>query len=572
MSFFDFSRANCKNCYKCLHYCAVKAIKMRDEQAEIVKERCIACGQCFFVCPQDAREVKCDLDDIKAAIKAGKKVIASLAPSFPGAFEIGDNSKMISALKKLGFEIIEETAVGAMVIADLYKTYIEESQHKNIITTSCPSANFLIEQYYPMLTQYMIPLVSPMIAHGKILKRIYGMDSYVVFIGPCISKKIESMDSQHQGVIDGVLTFDELQKWMDSEAIDPNLLEEQPWERISHARGRGFPLGGGILKSVLKNDTLNYESIAVDGIHECIDLLNSLKEGSIEGALVEISVCKGSCIGGPAMPKATRNYFKSKKRVRDYVSSEVVGHSNNDMPIDNISFSKHFSHKAIEKSQASEEEIAAIMKKMGKYNQEDQLNCGSCGYNTCIEKAQAVHEGMAETDMCLPFMRNKAENVANVILDNSPNAILLLDEDMRVKEFNATAERIFRISSIDIKNKAISTILNDSSFYNVKSTKRSIIGKKISYPQYGIVLIHNIIYIENENLILVIMNDMTEEEKHKKELTRVKESTINSAQRVIEKQMRVSQEIASLLGETTAETKVILSRLKKIALEEAGNE
>jgi PAS domain-containing protein len=394
----------------------------------------------------------------------------------------------------------------------------------------------------------------------------------VVFIGPCISKKIESTDVPHDEIIDGVLTFDELQKWIDSEAIDLNLLEGQPCENLSYTMGRGFPMGGGILKSAFKDAVSNYEGIAVSGINECVDILNNLKDGSIEGALVEISICRGSCVGGPAMPKATRNYFKSQKRVKDYISSRGIGCSTAAIAIDNINFSKYYCDKGITKLLAGEEELGAIMKKMGKYTQEDQLNCGSCGYNTCLEKAQAVHEGMAEINMCLPFMRNKAENVANIIFDNSPNAILILDEDMRIKEFNATSERIFKVSSHDIKNKAIGTIVDDINFYNVKFTKTNMIGKKISYPQYGVVLIHNIIYIENENLILAIMSDVTEEERHMKELTRVKENTINSAQRVIEKQMRVAQEIASLLGETTAETKVILTRLKELALEEAGNE
>lgn len=572
MSFFDFSRANCKNCYKCLHFCTVKAIKMKDEQAEIVKERCIACGQCFLVCPQDAREVKLHLESVKTAIKEGKKMIASIAPSFPGAFELNDPSKIVAALKKLGFSIVEETAVGASVIADLYKKHIEKAQHKNAITTSCPSANYLIEQYYPSLIPYMIPVVSPMIAHGKMLKSLYGMDSYVVFIGPCIAKKVEAADFQHEGIIDGVLTFEELQKWMESEGIEPNCLDSQPFDNVSSSNGKSFPLGGGILNSALKNITTSYEAISVNGITECIDILDSLKDGSIEGALVEISVCKGSCIGGPAMPKATRNFFKSQKKVKDYAKARGVEYGSLATNTEKIDFYKYYFHRIIKKSTASEEELSNIMKKMGKYQQEDQLNCGSCGYNTCLEKAQAVHEGMAEPNMCLPFMRSKAENVTNIIFDNSPNAIFLLDEDMKVKEFNSTSERIFKISAQDIKNKEIGTILDDSAFFSVKFTKNNVIGRKISYPQYGVVLIHNIIYIEKENLILSIMNDVTEEERHKKELTRVKENTINAAQRVIEKQMRVAQEIASLLGETTAETKVILTRLKELALEEAGKE
>ncbi len=570
MSFFDFSRANCKNCYKCLRSCAVKAIKMKDGKAEIVKDRCIACGQCFLVCPQDCREAKPHLENIKMAIKGGKKMIASIAPSFPGAFELDDYSKLASALQLLGFSIIEETAVGATLIADLYRAHIQKAYHRNIITTCCPAANYLIQHYYPTLIQYMIPMVSPMVAHGKLLKSLYGMESYVVFIGPCIAKKVESTDFQHEGIIDGVLTFEELQKWLDSEGIDLGLLDGRPFDNVSSNRGKAFPIGGGILKSALKDITSNYDAISVNGISESIEILDSLKNETVENALVEISICKGSCIGGPAMPRATRNFFKSQKKVIDYVNSRATGERHSTIIINDLDFSKYFYHKVIEKSIASEAELNNILKKIGKIHQDDQLNCGSCGYNTCLEKAQAIHEGMAEPDMCIPFMRSKAEKVTDLIFDNSPNAIFLLDEELTVKEFNGSSERIFKIKAEDIKNKEIGTILDDSSFFNVKLTKKNIIGKKISYPKYGVVLIHNILYIEKENLILAIMSDITEEERHKKELTRVKENTINAAQKVIEKQMRVAQEIASLLGETTAETKVILTKLKELTLEEAG--
>jgi PAS domain S-box-containing protein len=218
----------------------------------------------------------------------------------------------------------------------------------------------------------------------------------------------------------------------------------------------------------------------------------------------------------------------------------------------------------------SEEQLSGIMKSMGKYELADELNCGVCGYNTCKEKAKAVAQGMAETDMCLNYMRNKAERITNVIFENSPSIIFLIDEEMNIVELNPTAEINFSTKAEFIKGKPISILIDDSDFIKVKETKVSILGKKVAYPKYNSIFIQNVLYLEKQNVILITMSDISEIESNKKELMRVRENTLNAAQQVIEKQMRVAQEIASLLGETTAETKITLTKLKKIVLGEDG--
>jgi PAS domain S-box-containing protein len=198
------------------------------------------------------------------------------------------------------------------------------------------------------------------------------------------------------------------------------------------------------------------------------------------------------------------------------------------------------------------------------------LNCGGCGYNTCREKAQAVFEGMAEKNMCLPFMRGKAESVTNVIFENTPNIILFIDEKLNILEINPTGQKIFGVKEDFIKERPISIIMDEEPFKLVRDSRKSLLAQRVSYPDYGVVLLQNIMYLEKQNVILAIMSNITKEEKQRDELKRVKENAIDAAERVIEKQMRVAQEIASLLGETTAETKVTLTKLKNIALQETG--
>lgn len=572
LSILNFSKANCKNCYKCLRACPVKAIKIKNEQAEIVEDLCIGCGQCLIICPQNARQIKSDLQEIKNAIKDKKRVIASLAPSYVGAFDMCNVGQMSAALKSLGFAYVEETAIGAEVVADLYKEYVRGGQYENLITSCCPSANYLVEKYFPRLSKYLIPVVSPMLAHGKILKHLYGMDSYVVFIGPCTAKKIESLNFQHKGTIDAVLTFEELSKWLDEENIILYNLNPQPFDQKSFKRGSAFPLEGGVISSFMKDQEEKYEVIKVDGIEQCMKIFQSMENGSVERVCVEVNTCRGSCIGGPGMPKNEKDFYRRQKKIKEYTKNKEDSLRYTNFKIENkINFSKKFIDRKIKKQKASEEEIQYILKKIGKYEPTDELNCGGCGYNTCREKAQAVFEGMAELNMCLPFMRSKAELLTNVIFENSPNIIMLIDEEMRVKEFNPTAERIFKIKADEIKDKPISVILDENLFLSVKESRKNLIGQKAFLPEYNVVLLQSILYLEKQNLLLAIMTNATSEEKHKKELKRVKENTIEAAQKVIEKQMRVAQEIASLLGETTAETKVILTKLKQIALKENGD-
>ncbi|WP_425448208.1 [Fe-Fe] hydrogenase large subunit C-terminal domain-containing protein [Dethiothermospora halolimnae] len=570
MSFLNFSEANCKNCYKCLRHCPVKAIKIKDEQAQIVEDKCIGCSECLVICPQNARQIKSSVANVKRAIVENKRVIATIAPSFIGGFNLKDAGQMVTALKKLGFNHVEETAIGAEVIATLYKNYINSNDQKNYITTCCPAANNLIEKYYPSLIEYMLPMVSPMVAHGKLIREYYGHDSYVVFIGPCTAKKIEAADVRDEGVIDAVLTFEEMEVWFEEEGIKLDALLGEAFDSESFKKGSSFPVGGGVLSSFI-DDNSKLDVIAVSGIKECMDLFDSVEKGQLENYCIEVNVCKGSCIGGMAMPKNDESIFVRKERVKNYVKDKKDISKKGEFQIPkNIDYGKYFFEHKVD-FDVADEEIEKVLNRMGKYKLEDELNCGGCGYNTCREKAKAVVLGMAEINMCLPFMRGKAESLKNLIFENSPNAIMLVDNNMLIKEINPMVEKIFDIEASRAKNSPLSMLIDDKEFIEVRDTKKNIIKRKAFYPSHNVVLLQNIIYVEKQNVLLAIMVDITKEEKSKGELSKVKESTLDAAQKVIEKQMRVAQEIASLLGETTAETKSTLTKLKNITIGEKGD-
>jgi PAS domain S-box len=567
MNFINFSSANCRNCYKCLRSCPVKAIQFKNEQAGIIEDRCVACGHCLVVCPQNARYIKSDIDRVKEAIRSNINVVASIAPSFPGAFNLKDNRQIVQALLNLGFNSVEETAIGAGKITSVYRDYISLKKPENVITTCCPSANYLIEKYYPSLIKYMLPFVSPMLAHGKLIKNAYGAETFIVFIGPCTAKKYEAVDFEHEGIINAVLTFEELKKWLDEEQIELNAQPPTEFNRLSGSTGRVYPVVGGVLQGF--SDDMGYEKIVVDGIENCMEVFEELEKGQIKGVFIEPSVCMGGCIGGPGMPDYNKGiHFKTiKVKKHSGEKNDLADKNINDA---NIGYSKLFIDKNIKREKASDDEIIRILNTMGKFEPKDELNCGVCGYNTCREKAQAIFEGMAETNMCLHFMRNRAESLTNIIFANSPNIIIILDENMNVKEFNPSAESTFGIKADEISGKPVSLILDDTDFVEVKNTKQGKFNRRLVLPSFDRIFFQSILYLEKQNIVLIIMNDVTMDEKRKKELRKVKENTLNAAQEVIDKQMRVAQEIASLLGETTAETKVTLTKLKNLAMKEDG--
>lgn len=570
MSLIRLSEGNCRSCYKCINSCTVKAIRMVDEQAEVVSERCVNCGHCIVVCPQGARTIENKVSVIKEILNnKNRKVVASLAPSFAGAFDVDDYRQIVAGLKKIGFSIVEETAIGAEIVSMLYDDFFSKKYLENFITTSCPSVNYLIEKYYPSLIKYMAPIVSPMIAHGKLLKKNYGSDCFTVFIGPCVAKQAEASEEGYEGIIDAVINFGELKEWFIEEGIELTSLSPEEFDRDSPALGCEFPLLGGIVGNFKKIKKCDYDIIKVDGLKECMELFESIKRGDLSNVCIEANACRGGCIGGPAMEKQCGSYFNHLIKVKDYIKSKKISEKYDriDIPVD-LNFSTSFKDKSFTIEIASDEKITEILKQMGKYDKSDELNCGICGYDTCREKAQAVYEGMAEAENCLPHLRSKAERMTNEIFEYSPNIILIVDKHMKIKEINPTAESVFNTKSEYIKDKPVSSIIEDTDFISVMESGKNIFPKKKVYYKDKVILIDSIMYLHKYEVLLAIMRNITEQEKNREDFLDVKQNTLEAAQEVIEKQMRVAQEIASLLGETTAETKVILTKLKQIVLKE----
>ncbi|WMJ78246.1 MULTISPECIES: [Fe-Fe] hydrogenase large subunit C-terminal domain-containing protein [unclassified Sedimentibacter] len=569
MRILDFYPANCKNCYKCVRNCSVKAIKMIDDQAQIVEDKCIACGTCFLVCPQNARNIHSDLENVFNAVKDGRKVIVSIAPSYLGVYE--EPYKLISVLKHLGAALVEETSIGAAKVTELYKKYVSDTSLNNVITTCCPTVNMMVQTYYPDLIKYLIPLDSPMIAHCKMIRKRHGSEAYIVFLGPCISKKCEAYGYQLSGVIDGVISFEELDKLLESKNIDISSFNETYPDLEGNFTGKKYPLENGILsgmKDVISESP--FTPLTISGTDNLIGAFDALSKGDLSNVIIEANSCIGSCLGGPAVPKKSKNVFvrktKTKSRIHPLRSKNFENYSDEEATLD---FSRHFRNKQYIHPSYTEDDIRAVLEKTGKHTKSDELNCGACGYDTCREKAVSVLEGLSYPQMCMPYMRIEAEKISNIYFEYSPSIIVIVDFNLNILDLNPVGEKAFHISASKIRNKPVSSIISPENFADAINSGTNMVAKKIFLENYGITVHERIICLPKNKILFGILNDITAEEMKKEQIINLKLNTLETADRVIEKQMRVAQEIAGLMGEITAETKAALIKLKKVVLEES---
>ncbi len=561
MRVIDFKDASCRHCYKCVRNCEVKAISVQNEQAHIMKDHCINCGHCLEVCPQNAKTFASDMDRVKRYLKQGVKTIISIAPSYLGVLEYDKPGQIVDALKQLGFYEVRETAEGAALVTREYWKLLKDGQMDNIITTCCPSVNDLIEKYYPSLVPMMAPVVSPMIAHGRLIKDIYGPDVKVVFLGPCIAKKEEAIgDERVQGAIDAILTFEEIVKWWKAKGIDVHQCQNLPMGNPSPKVNQLYPISGGIIKSVRASSVEdNYYKIHIDGLKACMELFEELEKGGIQNSFFEVNVCEGGCIKGPASDKWQQSLVRAKMDLEDQVAyqEEAQGIEGR-----NIELQKTFKDRRVHDRMPSDTEMEQILHAMGKYTKEDELNCGACGYPTCRSKATAVYQKKAEIGMCLPYAVAQAESMSNIVMDVTPSMIMIVDKDMRIRECNKKAQEMLGVSREEALERYIFEFMDDKDIAEVLNTRQQIIHKKLNLDSMKLTVVESIIYIESLESVLVTYQDITREEKAKEQHYNLKMETVEMAQKVIDKQMMVAQEIAGLLGETTAETKVTLSKLR----------
>jgi len=550
---------DCRSCYKCIRVCPTKSISFQNGQASIIADECVMCGACYLACPQSCKVIR---DDTAKALSllAKEKVYASVAPSFLAAFPGSSFKTMKEALLKLGFAAVEETAVGATIVKKEYDALCDE-KHDVIISTCCHSLNLLIEKHYPDAAKYLAPVLSPMLAHGKDIKR-RDPSAKVIFLGPCISKKNEI--EMYPDYVDCVLTFIELKRLLKDKNIEVAVSTETV--KDNETKARLFPIDGGILLT-MKRDNPSYTYLSCSGMENCIAAIKDVLNGKVHKTFIEMSSCAGSCINGPAL-SAEPHLIESNLRIREEAGRE-------DFPV------KSYSHEEVAKRlpaysvlslTPSEDAIKEVLAKIGKTKKKDELNCSSCGYASCRDKAIAVLKGKASLEMCLPYLMERARSFSNNIVENSDAAIVVTDENLKIQLANpAFSHLIHAVDSASLIGQPISSLL-DEELFSLALGSVPTRGKKIYLSAYNAYVEANVTYDPHYHIIIASFHDVTSLEMERQKEEAVAKETSRVTSEVIEKNMRAVQEIASLLGQSAAETKVALTELEKALNKDHGKD
>lgn len=556
--------ARCRDCYRCLRACPVKAIRMERGQAYVDEKRCIACGTCIRECPQHAKSFRHDIDVAQKLIDGGHFVAASIAPSFSGVFNKWQIARLPSALRALGFRYVGQTSHGAYQVSIHTLNIIKKSGLKPHIGTACPAIVNYIEKYKPHLVENLIPIVSPMVAHARVLKEKLGRDSKVIFIGPCVAKKSELLRPANKGIVDCVLTFKELMIWLNQKGINFSNCEESNFDEPPVHLAQLYPLPGGMIKTAgLEEDGFDIKLLRVDGINNVKPLLEGLLEDS-PYTLIEPLFCSQGCINGPGI-ELEKNIFEKRKDLLQYNTDTKDIHIIPEIRKEELFYGEYSKEEGIFR-EVTEEEIEKVFEKTGKLDPEQQLNCGACGYDTCRDKAIAVVQGMAEPEMCIPYMKRLAERRTDQIFNTTPNGIVILDKELKILAINPAFKKFFYCSDA-VLGKHISYLMDPAPFEKLITGAADSLDIIRTHKHYNLMCRELLYILKQEQQIVGIFINITSQQENEKRLKEIKSQTVKQASELLEHQIKMAQTIAQFLGESTARGEELVRKLMTLTEE-----
>ncbi len=548
------AEAECQDCYKCVRQCPAKAIKVENGRANVIPELCVGCGHCVQVCPAGAKKVRNDLGRLKQLLHDKEKVFVSLAPSWMGEFRNVPAEKMIAVLLKLGFAGVSETALGAQQVSAALAQSLSDEKRGLCISSACPAIVDYIRKYFPEYAENITPVLSPVLAHCKMLRQKYGNDIGVAMIGPCIAKKNEA--DAHPELLDIVLTFKDLRKWMEEECLDFESVQEGDFAFVPDRaeEGSAYPVEGGMLDNIKAYEGAEHiKGITLTGIEAIERILDSLNMGDIEDLVfVEALACRGGCVNGPCGKWKDAELVGRMKTLNNVEFPEKFLRRKPE-----IDMKEEYSGAKASAASASEEAMGNALSQVGKFTSDDELNCGGCGYETCRNFAQALINKKAEPAMCVSYLRNQAQKKANGLLRCIPGGVVIVDAELKIVECNEYFANMFDAGTAyayearpGLKGALIEKIVPLAKF--IHSVLDS--GEDVTREFYRVgkrLLNVTVFSIEPEQVAGLIIMDVTGAEIRRKQIA-------ERARKVIDKNLTAVQEIACLLGEHVADTEILL--------------
>ena len=553
---------DCQDCYKCVRECPVKAIKIEDNSAQIVPELCVACGKCYKVCPVRAKQDRDDVVRAKNLIAVKEKVYISLAPSWIAEFDNVTKEQLLTAIEMLGFAGVAETALGAEVVSASLADFLSDKKEGVYLSTACPAFVEYINKYMPDLTDNLTPVMSPLLAHASMLRKEFGDDIRVVFVGPCIAKKFEA--DRNAELLNLSISFRDLRRWFREKGINYHNVEPRKgidFVQKHASKGRYYPIEGGMIETIKHygktDDVYMMQLTGVENIkRELSDIRGTNPQTPV---FIECLACEGGCVNGPCTRSHKSGFEKRARILKDVVSEQKK------QPLDNkhINVVKKYNANPVVEKKYDEDQIKRVLAILGKHNIEDEINCNACGYDNCRNFACALLDGKAEIDMCVSHIKHQAQRKANALLKCIPSPIVIVNSNLSIIEYNDQFVHAFwndeDHADVYDKNNLIGANLRDFiSFTNLFLASLELgedVKRENAHHNNHVydVMVFN---IEQKQVVGGVIEDVT-----KVEIKR--EKIAEKAKEVIEKNLATVQQIACTLGEHMAETEVLLRSIAK---------
>ena len=553
-------KRECQDCYKCVRHCPVKAIKVEGGYASVVPELCILCGHCVEVCPNAAKRVRDDLPHARQLLALKRRVVVSLAPSYVSEFPELAPGQVIRAFKRLGFFGVSETALGAQQVSAQAAGALAEGNGRVLYSSACPTVVSYLQKHRPADSQFLTGLLSPLLTHCKMLRQSFGQDIGIVFVGPCIAKKLEA--AQHPELLDVALTFDDLRRWLAQEQITPEMLVPEPEDAFipePSAEGAWYPVDGGMIAGMRSHCGVNDCSfMAFSGINAIQKAIEGLGTQPADGNLfLELLACEGGCVNGPRAAKRHGTAAKRRRVLRAVQAPVPRLPRQSSLDIQSV-----FAVAPQPLLKFSEAQIREALRAVGKLTRDDELDCGGCGYNSCREFAGALIQQKAERAMCVTYMRKLALKKANALIQKMPSAVVIINDGMRIIEYNTAFATMFACNvapagsppaGASLEGVMLSEVMPFANlFHAVLKSGEDILDRDLRYQKT--ILHAGIFTIEKHCVVGGILQDITEPAVRKAEV-------IRKAQEVIQRSLQTTQTIACLLGESAAESEITLNSI-----------